>query len=239
MRHMEGFSDEFLNAFIDGQLDEAERSRLLAALREDEDLGRRLCRLRKVRDMVQLAYLEVPHDAPGHPPPRRRAHWRQAVAAAAVVAAAVSGWLAHDRFREPSLTELAEIVQNNTPAGDTWQLVIHITTDDTYRLRTALDETENLLRENHRRGRKVMVEILTNGRGLKLLRSDTTPFAHRIQHMQQKYETVRFAACGKTIQRLKLEQGLEVDLLPDTVVVPSAISEIMKRQLEGWTYIRI
>ena len=239
MKHTEGFSDEFLNAFIDGQLDEAERSRLLAALREDEDLSRRLCRLRKVRDMVQLAYLEIPDRAPVRTPPRPRPHRGRAAAALLMALAGLGGWLAHDRMAQPSLAELAEIVQTNTPAGDTWQLVIHIPTDDTYRLRTALEETENLLRRNQARGRKVMVEILTNGRGLKLLRTDTSPFAQRIRKMQREYQTVRFAACGKTIQRLKLEQGLEVGLLPGAVVVPSALAEIMKRQQEGWTYIRI
>ena len=64
MKHTDAYSDEFLNAYIDDQLDEAERSALLTELKVNDELSRRVCQLRKARDMVQLAYLDVDSDTP-------------------------------------------------------------------------------------------------------------------------------------------------------------------------------
>ena len=54
------FSDEFLNAFVDDQLAAEEKSRAYEQINADESLNRQVCELRKVRDLVQLAYRDVP-----------------------------------------------------------------------------------------------------------------------------------------------------------------------------------
>lgn len=53
------FSEEMLNAFVDGQLALEERIRIYGRLQRDEALSRRICELYTVRELVQLAY-EMP-----------------------------------------------------------------------------------------------------------------------------------------------------------------------------------
>jgi intracellular sulfur oxidation DsrE/DsrF family protein len=62
------FSDEFLNAFVDNQLTLEEKDRAYLRVSQDETLGRRVCELRKVQDMVRLAYQDVP-GVPAQPRP--------------------------------------------------------------------------------------------------------------------------------------------------------------------------
>ncbi len=242
MKHMDGYSDEFLNAFIDGQLDDVERGTLLSELREDEALSRRVCQLRKMRDMVQLAYLDL---EPGVQDGDNRHHFgnrtRMAIAVSILVLFGLAGgWFSHARFaHQPSLTELAQSVQYNTNQKDPWRLVLHVTTNDAYRLNTVLNETEDLLRKNRAAGRNTQVELVANGKGVGLLRTDTSSHRQRIRAMSQEFESLSFLACQKTLQRLKLEKGISVTLLPDAQTVPSALGKIMQRQQDGWTYIRI
>ena len=62
MHHEKQYSDEHLNAFIDNQLDTAEKAELLDALRHDDELSQRVCKLQKLHNLVQLSYqsVEVP-----------------------------------------------------------------------------------------------------------------------------------------------------------------------------------
>jgi anti-sigma factor RsiW len=54
------FSDEFLNAFVDNQIAAEEKSRAYVEIQRDEALNRQVCELRKLHDLVQLAYREPP-----------------------------------------------------------------------------------------------------------------------------------------------------------------------------------
>lgn len=67
------FSDEFLNAFVDDQITLREKSVAYARLNRDEELSRRVCELRKLRDLIQLAYRQPPRPSPAQMPrePRR------------------------------------------------------------------------------------------------------------------------------------------------------------------------
>lgn len=50
------YSEEMLNAFVDGQLTLEERIRVYDRLQRDEALNRRICELCTVRDLVRFAY---------------------------------------------------------------------------------------------------------------------------------------------------------------------------------------
>ena len=58
MKNNNDYSDEFLNAYIDGELDAEETGRLLDELRYNEVLSARITDLQKVREMVRYAYHE-------------------------------------------------------------------------------------------------------------------------------------------------------------------------------------
>jgi len=54
------FTDEFINAFVDDQMIPEERAQVYAQAASDEAFNRRVCELRKIRDLIQLAYRELP-----------------------------------------------------------------------------------------------------------------------------------------------------------------------------------
>lgn len=247
MNPCETFSDEFLNAFVDGELDGAEKTRLLEALCHDESLNARVCELQKVHELLQHAY-----ECPPAPPVSQakngnygsRRFGTGIAAGIMLVVGAMLGWGLHG-YQTPQKSGLLDIAQSMqinpaTAGGDnTWRVVLHITTADPYRLKTVLDEAESLLQGPLPHQNTIEVEILANGHGLNLLRTDTSAFAARIQALQARYDNQAFKACQKAINRVQREQHIEVKLLPAAQVVPTAIGEVIQRQQQGWAYIQI
>ena len=87
-------SDEQLNAFIDDELDAADRERVLTAVAVDGALAQRACALRLLKEQVRHAYAEPPA-APSRQRPARP--WRALAMALMLAGAAVGGWIARDQ----------------------------------------------------------------------------------------------------------------------------------------------
>lgn len=239
------FSDEQLNAYIDGQLDVKEQAELLTAIRENPELGIRNCELQKVHELVRLTYYAEPVPTDLHTRPQRNRFGPALRGIAAVLLLGIGiliGWLgSQPAASNSSLLELARTVHNNPASNeqDIWKVMLHVSTDDQFRLKVVLDEAENLLRNSLQNRQRVEVEILTNGKGLELVRNSQRPYARKLQQLQDQYSNLVVSACNQALQRLQQEKGITLELLPETRIVPSAINEVLKRQKQGWTYIRI
>ena len=238
------FSDEFLNAYIDNELADEDRQRLIEALRDDDALGQRLCGLRTVRDLVQLGYQQARGEARHEQRQQPASNWSRGIAALLLLGLGLgAGWLTHSSLRQgQSLMDIArtvEVSQAEQAGRDIVRIMLHVTTDDRFKLATVLDEAEQLLSAHSEHGQPVQVAILANGNGLNLLRADQSPFAARIQSLKARYENLSLLACGKALQRLTERNGTSPPLLPRTEVVPSALGEIINRRQEGWSYIMI
>ena len=238
------YSDEHLNAYLDNQLDTEERSMLLEAIRKDQELAARVCKLQKVQDMVQLAYHSVANNEPAVPQhPGVSRHFAQAAAAVVILGMGIMvGWFSNNgQFSKPTLVELAQDTQlsQKSLASNEWKLMLHVNTGDARRLETVLDETEQLLKTSQASQRKVKIEVLTNGPGLALLQNEGSQFAKRIQQLDAEYDNISFMACQIAINRYNSEHEFEIQLLPNAEIVPSAIHQTMLRQKEGWSYLRI
>lgn len=238
------FSDEFLNAYIDNELADEDRQRLIVAMRDDESLGQRLCRLRTTRDLVQLGYHTPPAARTRRHEPARSWGWHRGVAALVLLGLGLgTGWFSHSNLRHgQSLMDIArtvEVSQADQASRQPVRIMLHVTTDDRFKLATVLDEAEQLLAGRNEHARPVEVAILANGDGLDLLRADQSPFAARIEAMKARYENLSLLACGKALQRVKSRGGVSPPLLPRTEVVPSALGEIINRRQDGWSYIMI
>jgi intracellular sulfur oxidation DsrE/DsrF family protein len=224
-------SDEQLSAFTDGELEPEEENRIFTLSEECPELDARLCQQRKLKEMVQHAYREVPEprrrDKRGGP---RRGLFN--LAAAAVLALAVGlagGWMA-----SRALDGGAEATAAVVPASqDTW--LLHVASSDPARMQVALNRAEELMNgpgaTAHSR-----VEIVANEGGLDLLRSDRTPFADRIRELAE--QDVLFFACNRAIERLQ-ERGVEVHLVPEANTHYSALDRVVHRMQQGWTYEKI
>ncbi len=241
------FSDERLNAFIDNEMDLAEKQRVFEAFRQDESLRKRACELQKTHDLIKLTYQSVNPPSSYQTPLRSQIRpWflsNMVAATILVVISSLLGWFGHQQLtpENNSLLDLARVVQppqavNASPAR---KIMLHVSTSDEYRLNIMLEETEHLLKASRADGEKVFVEILANGPGLKLVDNVGSAPALRLQKLQNRYDNLYVTACAQAIERLRITKGIKLDLIPNATVVRSSLSEVLKRQREGWTYIRI
>lgn len=255
------FSDEFLNAFVDDQLTPEEKGRAYASINNDEGLNRRVCELRKARDLVQLAYKDLPAAALTGPRGRRSGRLRANLAAGFILAVGVAlGWVLHQPTTlvnearvtaptAPAAPTLAAITVERAPrapavkpiaaAGSEIKVLFHLNSDNPDRIQGVLDEAEALLKYYQSIGQIARVQVIVNGDGLNLLRADKSPDPDRVSAMQKTYDNLSFAACQNTIDRLKREQGITAQLLPGAIVVDSGVAQIILRQQQGWIYIQV
>lgn len=239
------YSDEFLNAYIDGELAADERSQLLDDIRQDSELGTRLCKLQKVKDMVQLAYYSSNNSLhEQHSKHQLRYYSLRTLAASLLLGAGlvIGNYTALNKTQAPTLMELAQTTSfNSQPAANEreWKLMVHVNSGDPARLRTVLDETEYLLKTSTGTTRKVQIEVLVNGEGIRMLEDKDTPYAKKILALESSYKNIRFLACQIALNRHKDDDGFDLDLLPGVEVIPSALTQAAARQHEGWTYLRI
>lgn len=244
--HQNEFSAEHLNAFVDEQLAAEEKSRLLLALNSNEALSREVCELRKVRDLVRLAY---PEPATIHSRRSRYAGLNLAAIAATVATLTlgmVFGWFLHTSISSHTDTiatttgvpaasiHLASATVTRHPS----RIILHVTDSDPKHLTEILNDIDGLLRYYKTVNQNVRVEVVTNGEGLALLRADTTPHARRIARLQEQHDNLAFIACQNTIDRLAKEKGITARLLPGVVIIDSGVAQISRRQNQGWAYIQ-
>jgi intracellular sulfur oxidation DsrE/DsrF family protein len=236
-------SDETLHAFVDGELDVAESERLVAQLREDEALAQRVCNLRRLKDMVRLAYAEPPDtSAAGNgrgASGLRRVAQRWAYACSILAVGLGLGW---------SLRGLDAVSPPGSPAGpeavtlavkaDPGKVLLHLDNASPARMLEVLDRAEKYLNEAEAGGRAMQLEVIANSRGLDLLRVGYSPYSERIARMRQRHANLQFVACSQSVARF-IADGEEVVLLPAARTAPTAIGEIVTRLQQGWTYVRV
>jgi intracellular sulfur oxidation DsrE/DsrF family protein len=234
MKKDEHFSEEQLNAFVDGELDPEEKSRLYNESADSPELDMRLCQMRKLKELVRHAYDDVPvAEHPRGPTLRRFDPFGRALVAGVLLAiGATSGYLGHGLISaEPA----------NTPAAtaqvleQTENYLLHVVSGDPEQMHSALSHARFLL-DSANEGDSRRVEIVANERGLDLLRSDVTPFAEEIRALQNS--NVVFYACARSIQRLE-EKGVKVILVPDIQQDYTALDRVVMRMQDGWKYEKI
>lgn len=234
MKKDERFSEEQLNALVDGELDPEEKSRLYNESARSPELDQRLCQQRKVKELVRHAYDEVPQATrPGSPPLVQSGFLGKALVASTLLALGLTaGFVGHNLIDERQAT--AGITSSQFLA-EPENYLIHVVSGDPVQMQAALEHAQFLL-DTAADGEVRQVEIVANERGLDLLRRDVTPFATEIATLQEN--NVVFYACSRTIERLE-ESGVEVVLLPDTRQEYTALDRVVTRMKDGWKYEKI
>ncbi|MHB8347448.1 MAG: hypothetical protein ACYDHM_09750 [Acidiferrobacterales bacterium] len=255
------FSDEYLNAFVDDQLALDEKSRLYSEIGRSEAINRRVCELRKVRDLVQMAYKDPPEIPSGTPPQPKQRFWMQnknlAHSAAAILCVLVlaSGLQQDSRsidlagqrgaiaLTAPSGAEgnpasATQVASATTVGNQEIRVLFHLNSGNPAHMKEVLNETESLLNLYQRKHQKARVEVITNGNGLNLLLASRSPYPARVKWMLKKYKNLQFAACLNTLDRLGGE-GVPTKLLPGTTVINSGVAQIIRLQRKGWIYVQV
>jgi len=211
------FSEERLNAFVDGELAPAERDEILAAAAEDAGLGQRLCQLRAIKELLRHAYEEdcLPAQARGRP--RRVAPpWRGALAAGVALAVGVLIGM-HGRPGSDTAAQSASAATASPAATQPARMLIHLDHAEAEHMEAALDLVEAYLAR---------------------VRADRTPHAGRIADLLLRHDNVSFIACEQAIARFE-RAGQKVVILPQAVRTRSAIAHIADRLQAGWTYVKV
>lgn len=110
------------------------------------------------------------------------------------------------------------------------RLVIQVSDNDPGKWGLALNNAHNVL--NDLGAATVALEIVVYGPGIGMLRSDS-PLASRITQALQ--QGIQIVACENT---LKAQQLSHAEMLPDIGYVPAGVVELMKKQQQGFAYIR-
>jgi len=239
----QNISDEYLNSFVDNQLEPADKIQAFDAINQNESLKERVCELRGLKEMMQHSYNQPPVNM--RPQAMRLYRWPvhfQALAACLLLLiGGVSGWLTHawsSGDSSPDLTAMVQARQGEDSMTDTRKIIVQISNSNPASLKAALDETEGLLDIYRRSNQQINIEVIANKRAVDLLRTKVSAYAPRISAMQQKYPNLNFLVCGQTIGKLR-EKGESVHLLPHTGIASSAAEQINRRVKQGWGYVRI
>ena len=236
-------SDEFLNSFIDNQLDPSEKLRAIEIIRQNDALKERVCELRGMKELVQQAYPLPPtykhrHHTKGYLP---KASWQALAACLLLCFGAATGWLTHawvNKNNSSELTALLHTLQANDSITEARKIIVHLSNAHPAKLKATLDETEGLLETYKRAHQAIQVEVIANKHGVNLLRTNTSTYTSRINTLKKNYPNLDFIVCGQTITKLQKE-GANVQLLPQTAIATSAADQINKRLKQGWGYIKI
>ncbi len=121
------------------------------------------------------------------------------------------------------------VIAAEAPAGKE-RLVMQVSDNDSGKWNLALNNAKNL--QQAYGADKIDIEIVTYGPGVNMLKLDSTA-ANRID--EAKHAGVTIVACQNTMKNMKLT---EADMLPNTSYVPAGVVEIIKKQRDGYAYIR-
>jgi intracellular sulfur oxidation DsrE/DsrF family protein len=115
-------------------------------------------------------------------------------------------------------------------AGARNKVVLQVSDADPAKWNLALNNAANLQKDLGIDD--VEVEIVAYGPGIGMLKAGS-PVGARVSSALQS--NVRVVACQNTMAGQHLQKS---DMLPDIGYVPAGVVEIMKKQQQGWAYIR-
>lgn len=226
------FSDERLNAFVDGELAATEREEVLAASATDPEVARRLCALRAGKELLRHAY--DPASLPVAARRRGRSGWWSSALAASVLltVGVLTGMQVQRAATHQALAPLEWA--SHFFVAQPGRILVHLDHADPEHMEATLDLVEAYVQANDR----AQVEVVVNNHGLDLLRVDRTPFAARIAALELGHPNVLFIACDRAIARFE-QAGEQVAILPQAVRTRNAIAHIAGRMQGGWTYVKV
>lgn len=112
-----------------------------------------------------------------------------------------------------------------------YRVIFHLGEDSEEKVNEVFNNLRNLLVDLGEEN--VEVELLTNGKGVMAMRNDNESNGLRIRHLAK--QGVRFAVCANSLKHLKIASE---ELVSEAEIVPAGVSELVKKQIEGWAYIR-
>lgn len=245
-------SNETLNAYLDGELDDRERYRVTNAIINNPELKSQLDDIEQARQL----YIETFSDPPAPAKDRndvqagysaRSRVITQSLAATLLVAVSFFAGLqwslkqddvVSDQGTFTTIDTLERLSSSSSVSHGGYKALVHFEKFSKQDALNTLNRIDRALAKAKQNNINARIEVIMQGKGLGLLRTDTSPVAGEIRQLLAKHNNLVISACNKTLERLKLEKGIEARLLPDVIVVPSALEQILNRLQHDWLYIK-
>lgn len=232
-----------INAYVDGELSDEDRIEILSVIRSNPEIAKIACELTNLKNQLQLAYAAPP--GIGAKSVKLAKRHCNAIAAGILMLAMglIGGWFVGNG---PTNNERFVMLDSNgfgqapadTKNAET-RIVFHLTSPDQTGISELLFDVEEMLIEYKKRGNLLRVEIVSHGEGLELLRTRFSKHQKTINKLARKFDNLTFVACKNTIDRVEISEGIEITILPNVKITESGVNHVVKRQKEGWTYIRV
>lgn len=234
-------SNEWMNAFVDGEISANERAAMLKQIHSDAEKKATACELTHLKDQVKTAYQDIPSQQTFQVH-KHRAKW-QTIAASFLMLFVLGGVY----FGVDSIAQQRLVILDPTGSGqqlavasnDEMRIVFHVSQTSRLKGTELLNDIENLLQQYQQAGKRIRIEVVAHAQGLNLLRQSLSADKERITAMSRKYPELTFVACINTIERLKREQGVDVVLVDEVLSARSGVAHVVIRQQQGWIYIQV
>jgi uncharacterized protein len=132
----------------------------------------------------------------------------------------------------------ARAVKRAAAVKATHKVAIQVSENDKAQMNLALNNAKNIIDFYKTKGEPVVIEVVTYGPGLHMLRSDTSPVKDRISPMALENPNLKFIACANTQANQSKAEGKPVTLISEATVMPSGVVRLMELQKQGYAYIR-
>lgn len=242
MNNDKDITEQQINAFVDNELDTEERELIFNDSDAANNIDQQLCEYRKLKELVRHAYSDVPQpyssqfDYQGKQKP---AGTKYSTAAVLMLMSGLIGAVLSYNFA-PLNTKFVEAPQSSNintvdQLNAVNRVILHLESNNIDLMDAALSRAEELIASSPANN-PVLVEVVTNDKGLDLLRSDVSPFAERISNLSR--QNVAFIACAKRIENLH-QEGIDVTLVPEANSHFTALDRLVDRMQNGWSYEKI
>lgn len=249
MNEQNQYSDEHINAYIDSELDNDERARLLFDEQHNIALAQRINNARILKEKVQLAYSDLAETDTAKKTLSCTAFvckQKSLVAGLIILFTATALLLPALMNNNDDIILARQLIRTTLPIapdaisttiGRHKQVVINISQYQPLQFDTTLNNIEALLQQ-HRADKLFNIEIVANKNGLKALDTKTSLHAERLSQLVQQFSSLKVVACAKSMADLATA-GNPIQLMKSIMVTPSAAQQVAKRMSEGWMYLKI
>ncbi len=113
---------------------------------------------------------------------------------------------------------------------DKYRVVFHLDERSQVRSKMVLKNIANVIADLGQGN--VEIELVVNGDGVTAL-TQSSPYQEQIKELAT--QGVRFVACANSLRQAGIPKEV---LLERVAVVPAGVGELVRKQAEGWAYIR-
>ncbi|GLK70661.1 hypothetical protein [Ancylobacter dichloromethanicus] len=117
------------------------------------------------------------------------------------------------------------------------RVVILIDSDNEKIMGHAISYSMNITRAYAMKNEKVSIEIVANGSGIRLFRSDTSPLQQPLAYLRQNIPGIVFSMCDSSRQIAEEKEGHAIALIPGARLVPFGVGRVVELEEAGWSYI--